>query len=75
MIPPCGPGIVADQYRRGTGDLSGTRSMISMRVPQGSVMYVMVLPLGALRTGSSSLMPSASIFLMKAGWSFTSKPM
>jgi hypothetical protein len=36
--------------------------MISMRVPHGSVMYVMLLPLPPLRGGSSSLMPSASIF-------------
>ena len=54
----------------------GARSMISMRVPQGSVMYVTVLPVvGLLRTGSSRVMPYASIFFTTAWWSLTSKPM
>ena len=35
----------------------------------------MVLPAALLRTGSSSVMPSASIFFTKAAWSLTSKPM
>ena len=37
-----------------TGWPKGARWTISMRVPQGSVMYVMVLPVGDLRGGSSS---------------------
>src|SRR5215468_2503711 len=59
------PACQSDGYS--TGGPNGPRSMISMRVPQGSVMYVMVLPVGVLRAGSSSLMPSASIFFTKAG--------
>ena len=45
---------------------NGARWTISMRVPQGSVMYVIVLPVGDLRTGSSSLIPSAWIFFTNA---------
>src|ERR1700730_18320814 len=67
------PAHRADGYS--TGAPKGPRSMSSMRVPQGSLIYVMLLPVGLLRAGSSSLMPSASIFFTKAAWSFTSKPM
>src|SRR5690242_14867087 len=48
----------------------------SMRVPQGSVLYVCAMLVASfLLTGSSSLVPSASIFLTKECRSLTSKPM